>query len=264
MQGTEMDSDDVEPVRDEFDNDDSYRGADLSSIYLRDTGAVPLLTKDDEVRLATRVQEAREALVQIFTGLPAGAREYVLEGIDELPRKSKGWTVAQLQGCHDRLRHFDKTRPGTSLREATRDAAREMRKLEEARDALVLANLRLVTHVVKKSQQRALPFLDLIQEGNIGLMRAVEKFEPERGHKFSTYAFWWIKQAINRAVDDKARTIRIPVHVTHKLKKIQRAVVELTAELDRQPTVGEIARRAKLKKEDVADLISVHNDPLAS
>ena len=181
-----------------------------------------------------------------------------------MPKAASGWKIAQLQTCHDRLRHFRKTREDADLRSEVRNVIREMRKLEEARDALVLANLRLVTHVVKKSQHRALPFLDLIQEGNLGLMRAVEKFEPERGHKFSTYAFWWIKQAINRAIDDKSRTIRIPVHVGHKLKKIQRAISELTDELDRQPTIAEIARRAKLKTEHVEELVSVHNDPLAS
>ena len=120
----------------------------------------------------------------------------------------------------------------------------QKRHVNHARDALILANLRLVVHIAKKYLNHGISFMDLIQEGNIGLMKAVEKFEYERGNKFSTYAYWWIKQAIERAIADKARVIRIPVHVNEKIKKISRISKELAETLGRKPTPAEIAREA--------------------
>jgi RNA polymerase primary sigma factor len=125
---------------------------------------------------------------------------------------------------------------------------------KRARQRLIEKNLRLVVSVAKKSRGYGLPFEDLIQEGNIGLMKAVEKYDPERGYRFSTYATWWIRQAVQRAVANKGRTIRVPVHMTEKIRKMARAYNELSGELEREPTDEEVANRLGWTVEDVRDV----------
>jgi len=143
----------------------------------------------------------------------------------------------------------------------------ELRRLIEdgtnARDHLITANSRLVISVAKKYMGRGVPFLDLIQEGNIGLIRATKKFEYQRGHKFSTYATWWIRQAVTRAIADQGRTIRVPVHMGDQINKLLRVQHQLTQKLGREPSVEELAETLEVMPKKVENMIQVARRPLS-
>ena len=192
--------------------------ADSTRLYLREIGEVALLTQAEEVELANGITEGNRAETELADLAAAG----------ELDRTA-GSEVARLR--------------------------RLQRRGDRARDRLTRANLRLVVSVAKKYGGRGLPLLDLFQEGNLGLMRAVEKFDANKGFKFSTYATWWIRQAITRAIADQSRTIRIPVHKVDAMNRVLRVQRDLSQELERDPSNNEIAERAALRPDEVGDLL---------
>ena len=208
---------------------DQGSASDSTRLYLREIGQVALLTAADEVELAGA----------ITAGNAAEARLADLAVSGELGRADRA-EVARLR--------------------------RRQRKGDRARDRLTRANLRLVVSVAKRFGGRGLPLLDLFQEGNLGLMRAVEKFDAGKGFKFSTYATWWIRQAITRAIADQSRTIRIPVHKVDAMNRVLRVQRDLAQELEREPSHSEIGERAVLRSDEVEDLLrlaSEQDNPLS-
>jgi DNA-directed RNA polymerase sigma subunit (sigma70/sigma32) len=249
--------------REESETESAAPSMPLLPIYLKETGSVPLLTKEGESELARDLQEARRACAKLMLKLPADCRRYVLNGDPKGPRRGHKWPLQDLEDSYERLLKYLSEQTGgkrNGLKVAD-EIKREKRKLDRARDSLITANLRLVTHIAKQYGNQGIPFMDLIQEGNIGLMRAVEKFEYKRGFKFSTYAYWWIKQAITRAIADKSRLIRIPVHVGDRLKKIQKISRSLADSLGRDPTPAEIAKQMRMPVKKIRELLGVEIDP---
>ena len=237
--------------------------AAILPIYLREMGATPLIDENKEVELARELQEARQGLAKLALRLPVYIKEYVLEGDFDGPKRGREWPLDDLVTFYGKLARYAREHHDAKVLATFKSAREHKRHVDHARDALILANLRLVVHIAKKYLNHGISFMDLIQEGNIGLMKAVEKFEYERGNKFSTYAYWWIKQAIERAIADKARIIRIPVHVNEKIKKIARVARELGETLGRKPTPQEIAKKLRMPVVKVEEILGVVQEPQA-
>jgi RNA polymerase primary sigma factor len=213
------------PDRDGYGDGDAFRGsaADPVHMYLKEIGKVKLLDAALEVELAER----------ILAGNIAAERLAAFEGS-----------------------------PGQSYPDRVKDRVM-VRRGQSAKEALIEANLRLVVSIAKRYRNRGLAFLDLIQEGNLGLMRAVEKFDHTKGFKFSTYATWWIRQAITRAIADQARTIRIPVHMVETINKVVWAQRQLLQELGREPSAEEVAGRVDFSIERVREIQRINQDTVS-
>jgi RNA polymerase primary sigma factor len=199
--------------------------------YLKEIGRVPLLNGELEVEIAEAINIGNEAAAKLAA--------------HELAEAGEG--------------------PATDVldRAALTRNARLMRKGQQSKDELIEANLRLVVSIAKRYRNRGLAFLDLIQEGNLGLMRAVDKFDHTKGFKFSTYATWWIRQAITRAIADQARTIRIPVHMVETINKVVWAQRQLLQELGREPTVEEVSLRVEFPIERVREIQRINQDTVS-
>lgn len=213
---------------------DSYRSvspdaalsADSVRLYLKEISRVPLLTRPEEVALAQRIEAGCLAAGELLDARTAGTLESM---------------------SPDQRRHL----------------AAVVRDGKDARAHLTQANLRLVVSIAKRYANRGLPLLDLIQEGNLGLMRAVEKFDYSKGFKFSTYATWWIRQAVTRAIADQGRTIRIPVHMVEAINRVLLVQRQLSQDLEREPSIEEVAAVVDLPPERVRDMLRMAQDPLS-
>ncbi|MBN1451407.1 MAG: sigma-70 family RNA polymerase sigma factor [Anaerolineales bacterium] len=213
---TEAEEDEALALEDYLANIDTD---DTIGLYLKEVSRVPLLTAEEEVELAQRIERGRMAREELAKGKVSLRRRTELRRLIE-----DGWA---------------------------------------AREHLITANSRLVISVAKKYMGRGVPFLDLIQEGNIGLIRATKKFDYRRGHKFSTYATWWIRQAVTRAIADQGRTIRVPVHMGDQINKLLRVQHQLTQRLGREPSVEELADALEVPPKKVENMIQVARRPLS-
>ena len=225
------DEDEVEVEKIDLSVPEGVSVEDPVRMYLKEIGKVPLLSADEEIELAQNMEDGAVATEKIN----------VLKGrIDGASEEEKA-----------------------EIKEEIKTLQRDVDKGADAKKRLAEANLRLVVSIAKRYVGRGMLFLDLIQEGNLGLIKAVEKFDYKKGYKFSTYATWWIRQAITRAIADQARTIRIPVHMVETINKLIRVSRQLLQELGREPSPEEIAKEMNMPVERVREILKISQEPVS-
>ncbi|BAZ15203.1 RpoD family RNA polymerase sigma factor [Calothrix sp. NIES-4071] len=214
-------------------NEQPREKIDLVRMYLQEIGRKPLLTHSQELEMGRQVQQLMK----------------ILAVKDELAVKLGRQPTDIELGLHFNISE-------EILKEVINSG-------KQAKQRMIEANLRLVVSVAKKFQRRNMEFLDIIQEGTLGLERGVEKFDPEKGYKFSTYAYWWIRQGITRALAQKSRDIRLPIHITEKLNKIKQVQRELSQKLGHTPTVSEIAEALSLEPRQIREYLLLVRQPIS-
>ena len=225
------DEDEVEVEKIDLSVPEGVSVEDPVRMYLKEIGKVPLLSADEEIELAQNMEDGAVATEKIN----------VLKG--------------RLDGASEEEK--------AEIMEEIKTLQRDVDKGADAKKRLAEANLRLVVSIAKRYVGRGMLFLDLIQEGNLGLIKAVEKFDYKKGYKFSTYATWWIRQAITRAIADQARTIRIPVHMVETINKLIRVSRQLLQELGREPSPEEIAKEMNMPVERVREILKISQEPVS-
>lgn len=225
------DEDEVEVEKIDLSVPEGVSVEDPVRVYLKEIGKVPLLSADEEIELAQNMEDGAVATEKIN----------VLKG--------------RLDGASEEEK--------AEIKEEIKTLQRDVDKGADAKKRLAEANLRLVVSIAKRYVGRGMLFLDLIQEGNLGLIKAVEKFDYKKGYKFSTYATWWIRQAITRAIADQARTIRIPVHMVETINKLIRVSRQLLQELGREPSPEEIAKEMNMPVERVREILKISQEPVS-
>ena len=214
-------------------NNQSKLSTDMVRPYLHEIGQVPLLEHTEEIIYGKQVQRMMSLLTE-------------KEKLEQL----RGCSIAQLEWAD-----------AVGLSET--ELNQILQQGQQAKTKMIKANLRLVVAIAKKYLKRNVEFLDLIQEGSLGLERGVEKFDPSRGYRFSTYAYWWIRQAITRAIAQQARTIRLPIHISEKLNKIKKTQRELAQKLGRSATTSEVADELGMESAKVSEYLKVARQPLS-
>ena len=225
------DEDEVEVEKIDLSVPEGVSVEDPVRMYLKEIGKVPLLSADEEIELAQNMEDGAVAIEKIN----------VLKG--------------RLDGASEEEK--------AEIKEEIKTLQRDVDKGADAKKRLAEANLRLVVSIAKRYVGRGMLFLDLIQEGNLGLIKAVEKFDYRKGYKFSTYATWWIRQAITRAIADQARPIRIPVHMVETINKLIRVSRQLLQELGREPSPEEIAKEMNMPVERVREILKISQEPVS-
>ena len=226
------DDDEVEVEKIDLSVPDGVSVEDPVRMYLKEIGKVPLLSAEEEIELAQKME----------AGAVASEKISILRG---------------------RVKESEDEEEINDLKAEIKSLQREVDRGADAKKRLAEANLRLVVSIAKRYVGRGMLFLDLIQEGNLGLIKAVEKFDYRKGYKFSTYATWWIRQAITRAIADQARTIRIPVHMVETINKLIRVSRQLLQELGREPTPEEIAEEMGMQVERVREILKISQEPVS-